>query len=261
MPEILWAEGFVFPRLTGGMRESAARHGWRFVDGHVAAFEGHGYCADDNWIVRLPQSVRSQARVDPIASTFVGSVHPNEVGHRAYASAIAESLLCDLDPACRPATTTTTTSSTSTTTPTSTPTTTTIPLACRRAEDCDDGDPCTVGDACTNGVCAPGVTVDTKLVVSFLIEAGKVPPACGAGRDTRRARKVVKLMTTARRKFAKAAAAPENRRQRLLARATAKLAQAAARTEKLAGVLSPGCHAALASATTSGRSHAGCLRD
>jgi lysophospholipase L1-like esterase len=112
LPEIVWAEEVVAPLLAQTMQTSALAHGWTFVDGHVAAFDGHGYCAEDNWIVRIPQSFLTQGRGSAPGSTPLealeaaalasasGSVHPNPSGHTAYASAIAEGLLCDLYPDC-----------------------------------------------------------------------------------------------------------------------------------------------------------------
>jgi hypothetical protein len=278
LPEILWAESFVAPRLAGAMEASAARHGWRFVDGHVGAFDGHGYCADDNWIVRIPESLRAQARVEPLASSFAGSVHPNAAGHREYARAISEALLCDLYPGCTPSAPTTTTTTTSTTT-------TTNPLECEPPEDCDDGNPCTddactagrcertnhagpcddgntctMRDACSGGVCVPGAPVDAAVVASFLTDAAGMPASCRGRKDRRRAQKILKLMTSARKKLAKAASTTGARQGRLLERATAKLEQASGRAAKLEGVLSPGCHAALAEVVGAGRGQASCLR-
>lgn len=101
--EMLWAESFVAAMLTDTMRDSATTHGWRFVEDHVASFDGHGYCADDNWIVRIQESIGVQGRIDPIDSSFTGSVHPNEAGQQEYARVIADALLCDFYPGCDPA--------------------------------------------------------------------------------------------------------------------------------------------------------------
>jgi hypothetical protein len=102
-PEMLWAEQFAAAMLSDAMRDSATTHGWRFVDGHVASFDGHGYCADDNWIVRVQQSVEAQARINPVESSFAGAVHPNLAGHEEYGRVIADALLCDFYPDCDPA--------------------------------------------------------------------------------------------------------------------------------------------------------------
>ena len=106
--EVLWAEGVVAPALAGTMEASAQAHRWRFVDQHVPSFDGHGYCADDNWLVRIPQSIRAQIRpslgaiADVVLNSASGSAHPNASGHRAYASAIFGALVCDLYPGCDP---------------------------------------------------------------------------------------------------------------------------------------------------------------
>jgi hypothetical protein len=280
VPEILWAESFVVPQLAGAMEASAVRHGWRYVDGHVAAFDGHGYCAEDNWIVRIPESVSTQARPVPLIATIAGSVHPNPAGHEEYARAISEALLCDFYPGCVPSAPTTTSTTTSTTS-----TTIAVAFDCAEAEDCNDGNPCTDdactgglcartnnagpcddGDACTTddvcsaGVCAPGAPVDMKVVASFLIENAGTPAACRAGKDRRRAQRIVKAVTSARKKLAKAASAPEARKQRLLDGAAAKLEQASTLAAKLAKKLSPACHAALAELTSAGQGKAGCLQ-
>lgn len=102
LPEIQWADTFVAPNLEARMRASADAHGWHFVDAHVSAFEGHGYCADENWIVRIQQSIARQARPpDPVQSAK-GAVHPTPEGHAAYADAILGSLRCELYPGCDP---------------------------------------------------------------------------------------------------------------------------------------------------------------
>jgi hypothetical protein len=107
LAEVLWAESVVLPQLTGAMETSALEHAWRFVDSHVASFDGHGYCADANWIERIPESIRAQSRAtfNPEAPGVAasGSAHPNAAGHQAYAAAIFGSLLCDFYPGCDPA--------------------------------------------------------------------------------------------------------------------------------------------------------------
>lgn len=109
LPEVDWADTVVAPQLASTMKASADEHRWRFVDGHVARFDGHGYCADANWLVRIPQSIRGQIRpsleptLDMLTNSANGSVHPNALGQQAYAGAIFAALLCDLYPGCDPA--------------------------------------------------------------------------------------------------------------------------------------------------------------
>jgi hypothetical protein len=104
LAEVLWAESVVVPDLSGAMQSSALRHHWRFVDEHVASFDGHGYCADANWIERIPESIRAEARpsygAKAVANAATGTAHPNALGHQAYASAIFGALLCDFYPGC-----------------------------------------------------------------------------------------------------------------------------------------------------------------
>jgi hypothetical protein len=106
LDEILWAETAVVPQLASTMQASALAHGWRFIDAHVPSFDGHGYCADANWIVRVPQSILAQVRPsygtlgEVALNALNGSVHPNAQGHEAYAAAILSELLCDFYPDC-----------------------------------------------------------------------------------------------------------------------------------------------------------------
>jgi hypothetical protein len=252
--EILWAESFVVPRLAGAMAEAAARHAWRYVDEHVPAFDGKGYCALDNWIVRLPQSVRAQARAVPLLSTILGSVHPNEAGHEEYGRAISHALLCDFYPGCDPLASTTTT-----TTPTTSTTTTTIPPECVTPEDCDDGNPCTAGEGCEGGTCVPGVAVDATGVASALAHLAEPPAECAAKKDRRRAKAVLKLVTAAGKKVARSSSATGPRQEKLLQKAAAKLEKAGTRTAALEGKLSTACHAALTQQIGAATEQGACL--
>ena len=102
-PEILWADTLVAPQLQAEMLDSAVEHGWHLVAAHVATFDRHGYCADDNWIVRLQESLRNQTRPADPQKSITGAVHPGPVGHMRYADAILDSLRCGMYPACDPA--------------------------------------------------------------------------------------------------------------------------------------------------------------
>jgi hypothetical protein len=106
LPETLWAESFAAAMLAETMAGSALEHAWRLVDGHVAAFVGHGYCAEDSWIVRIPQSMANQVRPALGAGAPLnagsGSVHPNPRGHEEYARSISRALFCDHYPDCDP---------------------------------------------------------------------------------------------------------------------------------------------------------------
>jgi hypothetical protein len=56
-------------------------HGWDFFSGISPAYASHGYCAPDPWVVRIGESLESQADIS-------GWVHPGRSGHDAYADAI-----------------------------------------------------------------------------------------------------------------------------------------------------------------------------
>lgn len=71
--------------LNGLVKKAADKHGWNFVGGVALPFarsgEGHGYCADDNWIRRADESDRIQGGG---SNGTKGTLHPNERGHQVY---------------------------------------------------------------------------------------------------------------------------------------------------------------------------------
>lgn len=81
--EMQWASDHVLTMLREAMRDSAAEHGWQFVDGVDPRFEGHGYCAAEPWLVRLQNTFQIQGDSN-------GALHPNVPGHEAYAAAILD---------------------------------------------------------------------------------------------------------------------------------------------------------------------------
>lgn len=81
--EMQWAGEHVLTQLRTAMRAAADTHGWRFVEGVDARFEGHGYCAAEPWLVRLQNTFQIQGGKD-------GALHPNVAGHEAYAAAIVD---------------------------------------------------------------------------------------------------------------------------------------------------------------------------
>jgi lysophospholipase L1-like esterase len=83
--EMEWAGTTVTGALQATMSAVAAVYGWSFVDGHVTAFEPHGYCSTDGWIVRVQESPLVEA------SPF-GAVHPNAAGQQAYAQAVVQAV-------------------------------------------------------------------------------------------------------------------------------------------------------------------------
>jgi hypothetical protein len=86
--EAQWAEGEATVGLNAALAAAASRHGWTFLGGIFAASTPHGYCAADPWLVRLPESFRTQGDV-------FGTVHPNRSGHDAHAELIAAALTAD----------------------------------------------------------------------------------------------------------------------------------------------------------------------
>ena len=101
--------------LNAALEAVAADNGWVFVEDHVAAFEGHGYCGSDpyqeagyagnpfpdlvvpssdpgvRWFRQAGESVQLQGggglfQPDRLATT--GTFHPNELGHQAYMAAL-----------------------------------------------------------------------------------------------------------------------------------------------------------------------------
>lgn len=80
--EMGWAASEVAAPLSDAMALSAAGLGWEFVAGAAARFRTHGYCSQQNWVVRLQESFAIQGQP-------WGVVHPNGSGHAAWAEEIA----------------------------------------------------------------------------------------------------------------------------------------------------------------------------
>jgi DNA-binding transcriptional LysR family regulator len=83
--EMTWAGDTVTGALQMTMSVDAAAHGWIFVDAHVAAFERHGYCSTEGWLVRIPESPL-------VEGSPYGAVHPNNSGQVAYANAVLQTI-------------------------------------------------------------------------------------------------------------------------------------------------------------------------
>jgi len=79
--EFQWIADTVAPELNANVEAATAKHGWTLVDGIYEDFAGHGYCADDNYLVRLQESFLRQGNKE-------GTVHPNVRGHEKYADNI-----------------------------------------------------------------------------------------------------------------------------------------------------------------------------
>jgi len=102
-PEIAWADMSVAKSLHDITESAAALNLWHFVTkvdatdtstlpdtiGSVSKY--HGYCADDHWVIRLPETLITQEDI-------LGAVHPNRKGHELYEQAIYSYLVSDLYP-------------------------------------------------------------------------------------------------------------------------------------------------------------------
>jgi hypothetical protein len=105
--------------LNGTLRSIASKAGWVFVDEHVDAFSGHGYCGSDpyrggafsgspfpnpvvlasdpgsRWFRQAGDSVSIQGgggAFSPERLGTTGTFHPNEFGHQAYKDALLRAL-------------------------------------------------------------------------------------------------------------------------------------------------------------------------
>ena len=79
--EFQWIADTVAPELNANVEAATAKHGWTLVDGIYEGFARHGYCAEDNYLVRLQESFLRQGNKE-------GTVHPNVAGHKVYADNI-----------------------------------------------------------------------------------------------------------------------------------------------------------------------------
>jgi hypothetical protein len=97
--EWAWADLTVVTSLSDSIEAAAAENRWRFIrrtgngNGETieSASEPHGYCAEANWIVRLPEAIVAQQQ-------FTGALHPNGAGHDNYHDAIFNALMEDFYP-------------------------------------------------------------------------------------------------------------------------------------------------------------------
>jgi len=97
-PEMIWADTTVATALRDATETAAALHQWTFitetgVNGQTisSVSKKHGYCANDHWVVTIPESLVTQQ--DPL-----GVVHPNRKGHTNYQQAIYAQLVKDFYP-------------------------------------------------------------------------------------------------------------------------------------------------------------------
>ncbi len=98
LPEIFWADTVVGSTLRNETAAAAAKYQWKFItetgiNGQTisSASRKHGYCADNHWVVRIPESLLNQ-------QDHLGSVHPNRQGQEIYKQAIYTQLVQDFYP-------------------------------------------------------------------------------------------------------------------------------------------------------------------
>lgn len=87
-----WARDEMTVSLNGAMAEAAEDHGWNQVRGIFDGSSGHGYCADDHWVVRAEETFFIQGDVK-------GAAHPNVSGHVLYGEEITAALMSGFYPA------------------------------------------------------------------------------------------------------------------------------------------------------------------
>jgi len=101
--------------LNDHVREAAGRHGWQLVDG-LASYDvdptvsdkpqpglfvtghdgqGHGYCAENNWIVRAEEAELSQGPLN-LRVLSKGTMHPNRDGNRTIRERLLRYMIPDL---------------------------------------------------------------------------------------------------------------------------------------------------------------------
>lgn len=83
--EFEWSEENLLIDLNALVEDAATRHGWTYIGGIARGFDEHGYCANGNWIVRIPQSLRTQLDLS-------GTLHPTAEGYAFTGEKIFEQL-------------------------------------------------------------------------------------------------------------------------------------------------------------------------
>jgi GDSL-like Lipase/Acylhydrolase family len=96
--EAAWAYTNLLAPLNREIAAAADREGWVEVTGVAEAFSRHGYCAgDEAWVRTLARSLFTQAGANP-GSRAIGTLHPNEDGHRQTAALLGAALRRTLYP-------------------------------------------------------------------------------------------------------------------------------------------------------------------
>ncbi|HEX6987325.1 MAG TPA: SGNH/GDSL hydrolase family protein, partial [Planctomycetaceae bacterium] len=89
--EVKWAYKQVLRRLNEEVRTAAHRNHWQYLDEIASDFSHHGYCVrkSKRWVRTFPEAVHMK--------NALGTLHPNEDGHRAIARRVAGPLAELLD--------------------------------------------------------------------------------------------------------------------------------------------------------------------
>jgi hypothetical protein len=90
--EANWIQNFVAPTLSNKIREGANAAGFEYITGPWKAFNGHGYCADDNqrWIMRAIDAAAAQG--PKLRKNSTGTIHPNFAGYNELSKFIVKAL-------------------------------------------------------------------------------------------------------------------------------------------------------------------------
>lgn len=94
--ELGFARNYFLPKLNQHLADATARHGWRYVDGINAGFQGHGYCVgargepnDNRFIQTAILSTRQQGPMEVMGEQQTkGVLHPNRLGYQVYRNRI-----------------------------------------------------------------------------------------------------------------------------------------------------------------------------
>ncbi len=73
-------------RLIDSMQVSSNLLGWNYKSGMTAAFDGHAYCSDQPYYVKLSTSVLGQGNKN-------GTLHPNAAGHPVYRDLLLDAIV------------------------------------------------------------------------------------------------------------------------------------------------------------------------
>jgi len=83
--EAQWAYERLLRPLNAKVEAAAVRNEWTLVGGIAEDFERHGICAADPWVRGFGESILRQG-------DWLGTLHPNEEGHRRIARRVAGSI-------------------------------------------------------------------------------------------------------------------------------------------------------------------------